>query len=76
VNRFLKTFTLLIVGLFLVVSGVDAALDHMTHSVTQSSFTIYSEQGGVVLAYDGDLAACKAYAKTGPAVVPNFLHRT
>jgi len=64
------------VSLFLVVSGVDAALDHITHSLAQSSFTVYSDQGGVVLAYDGDLGACKAFSKTGPAVVPNFLHRT
>ena len=76
VKRFIKVFTLLIVSLFLIVSGIDAALDHLTHSPTQSSFTVYSEQGGVVLAYDGDLALCKPYTKTGPAVVPNFLHRT
>jgi hypothetical protein len=75
VKRFLKTFALLIVSLFLVVSGVDAALDHLSHSATQSSFTVYNEQGGVVLAYNGDLNACKAYVKPGPVAVP-FLHRT
>ena len=75
-KRFLKTFALLIVSLFLVVSGVDAALDHLSHSVTQNSFTVYNEQGSLVLAYDGDLNACKAYAKPGPVAAPSFLHRT
>ncbi len=75
-KRFLKTFAFLIVSLFLLVSGVDAALDHLSHSATQNSFTVYDEQGYVVLAYDGDLAACKACAKPGPLVVPSFLHRT
>jgi hypothetical protein len=75
-KRFLKTFVLLIVSLFLVVSGVDRALDHLSHSVTQNSFTVYNEQGSVVLAYDGDLSVCKAYGKPGPIAVPSFLHRT
>jgi hypothetical protein len=75
-KRFLKTFALLIVSLFLVVSGVDKALDRLSHSVTQNTFTVYNGQGSVVLAYDGDLSVCKAYAKPGPVVVPSFLHRT
>ena len=75
-KRFLKTLVLLIVSLFLVVSGVDAALDRMSHSATQNSVTVYSEQGTVVLAYDGDLSACKLYAKPGQIVAPSFLHRT
>jgi hypothetical protein len=73
-KRFLKTLVLLIVSLFLVVSGVDKALDRLSHSVTQSSFTVYNGQGSVVLAYDGDLSVCKAYAK--PVAAPGFLHRT
>jgi hypothetical protein len=76
VKRFLKTFVLLIVSLFLVVSGFDAALDHLSRSGTQSAFTVYSGQGSVLLAYDGDLSACKAYVKSGPIAVPGFLHRT
>jgi hypothetical protein len=76
VKRFLKTFAFLMVSLFLVASGVDAALDHLTHAVTQSSFTAYNEQGSAVLAYDGDLSACKAYGKAGAFVTPSFLHRT
>jgi len=75
-NRFLKTFALLVASLFIVVSGVDAALDHLSHSVTQNSFTVYNEHGTVILAYDGDLNACKAYAKPGSVAVPSFLHRT
>jgi hypothetical protein len=76
VKRFLKISALLVASLFLIASGFDAALDRLAHSASQSSFTIYSENGGVILAYNGDLAACKAFGKPGPAVTPNFLHRT
>jgi hypothetical protein len=76
VKRFLKTLALLIVSLFLVASGVDAALDHLSRGVTQNSFTVYNEQGTVILAYNGDLSVCKAFAKPGPIAVPTFLHRT
>jgi hypothetical protein len=72
VKRFLKTLALLIVSLFLLVSGVDAALDHLSHGVTQNSLTVYNEQGTVVLAYNGDMSGCKVYVKP----VPSFLHRT
>ncbi len=75
-KRFLETTALLIASLFLVVAGVDAALDHLSHSSSQNSFTIYSENGGVLLVYDGDLAGCKVCAKPGPVVAPGFLHRT
>lgn len=75
-KRFLKTFALLIVSLFLVVSGVDAALDHISHSAAQNTVTVYNEQGRVVLAYNGDLTTCKVCLKPGPVAVPFFLHRT
>ena len=75
-KRFLKTFALLIVSLFLVASGVDAALDRLSHAATQNSVTVYNEQGGVILAYNGDLSVCKIYARPGPVAVPTFLHRT
>jgi hypothetical protein len=76
VKRFIKTFALLIVSLFLVVSGVDKALDRLSHTGTENSFTVYNEQGRVVLAYNGDLNGCKAYAKPGLVAAPGFLHRT
>jgi hypothetical protein len=76
VNRFLKTFALLIVSLFVLVTGVDAALDHLNQASMQNSFTIYNEQGHVILAYDGDLNACKAYAKPSSVAPPSFFHRT
>ena len=72
-KRFLKTLALLMVSLFLVASGVDCALDRISHSMTQSAVTVYSEQGRVVLAYNGDLNA----VKTGkPFIAPTFFHRT
>ena len=75
-KRFLKTAALLVASLFLVASGFDAALDRIARCPSQSSFTVYNEQGGVILAYDGDLSAGKAYVKPGPVVTPAFLHRT
>jgi len=76
VKRFLKTLALLIVSLFVLVSGVDAALDHISHSVTQSSFTVYNEQGGVLYAYEGNLSDCKVCLKPNLVPTPTFLHRT
>jgi len=76
VKRFLKTLALLTVSLFLLVSGVDAALDHISHSPMQGSFTVYNEQGGVLFAYEGDLSDCKVCLKPGSATIPAFLHRT
>ena len=75
-KRFLKTLTLLIVSLFFVVSGVDTALDHLSRSVTQNSFTVYDGQGAAVFAYNGDLSMCKVYAKPGQIAATGFLHRT
>jgi hypothetical protein len=75
VNRLLKTTSLLIVSLFLVVSGVDTALDRLSHSPDQNSFVAYGAQGSIMLAYEGDLAGCKAFAKPTPIVTPGFFHR-
>ena len=74
-KRFLKTFVLLTISLFVVVSGVDAALDHLARAPVQNSFTVYNDRGSVLLAYDGDLSVCKAFAKPEPLASANFLHR-
>jgi len=76
VKRFLKTLVFLVVSLFLVASGVNRALDHLSHSVTQNSFTVYNEQGSVLMAYNGDLSMCKVCVKPGSVATPGFLHRT
>jgi hypothetical protein len=76
VKRFLKTLAFVMVSLFVLVSGVDAALDHISHSVTQSSFTVYDEQGSVLFAYEGDLSDCKVCLKPSSVTTPTFLHRT
>ena len=78
-KRFLKIFSLLVVGLFALVTGVDSALGHLSASTTKSSLIVYNEKGTVVLAYEGDLNDCKILAaKPGPVVSPSFhfLHRT
>ena len=72
-KRFLKTFLFLIVSLFLVVSGVDRALDHLSRADTQNSFTAYSEQGTVVLAYQGDINGLRVCMKPGAVVTPLLL---
>jgi len=72
VNRFLKVATLLIISLFLLVSGVNTTLDCMTHASSQNSFTMYNAKGEVILAYDGTAIYTKPY----PKVTPAFMHRT
>ncbi len=75
-NRFLKTFGILVVSLFLLASGLDVALDHLTRSSAQNSFTVYNEKGTVLLTYNGDLNSCKDFDKPVAVIVPRFLHRT
>jgi hypothetical protein len=70
VKRFLQVATLLIIGLFVLVSGLDATLDHVARTPGQSSFTWYNEKGGPILAYSGDLSLSPIYAH------PAYLHRT
>lgn len=75
-NRFLKVLTLLVAILFLLASGIDATLDHFSHSVSQSSYTYYDSQGEALIAYNGDLRLYRSYAKPGPVIAPTFIHRT
>ena len=74
-NRFLKVLALLVVSLFVLVSGVDVTLDHMSHAATQSAFTCYNQKGQVILAYNGDLALSAAYAKPQPVAPAAMLRR-
>ncbi len=74
-KRFLKIFSLLIVSLFLLMSGVDAALDRLSHSAMQSSYSLYSETGDIVFAYNGDLGLCESYGKPSPITPRHFLPR-
>ena len=73
-KRFLKISVLLLVSLFVLVSGLDATLDHLNRSTTQNAFTWYDEKGEAVISYNGDLAYCKAYAKPVPIVPVGFVH--
>jgi len=75
-KRFLKVATLLIVSLFVLVSGVDATLDHISHTPAQGSYTIYSQKGIAVITYTGDLRFCKFYLKPSPSSLPDFVHRS
>ena len=74
-KRFLKVLALLIVGLFALVSGVDATLDHMTLAGTQNSFVWYTDKGQMALDYHGDLTLCQAYTKPVPVAPSGLLHR-
>jgi len=74
-KRFFKTFALLIISLFLLVSGVDATLDHMAHSTSENTYTFYSNGGAPVLAYSGNLAFCPSYMKPEIMMAHHFLHR-
>ena len=75
-KRFLKTFVLLIISLFVLVSGVDAALDHLSHVPTQSTFIVYNEKGVAVLAYSGDVTNGKSCIKPSAVIAPGLTHRS
>ncbi len=75
-NRFLKIFCLLIVALFLLVSGVDATLDHLARSPGQNSFIWYNEKGEAVLAYDGDAALAQHFIRPSHPAAPALFHRS
>jgi len=66
VKRFTKTFILLIISLFVLVSGVNVTLDRLSQSPTQSTYTFYNEKGVAVFAYTGDLKYCPACFRPGP----------
>jgi hypothetical protein len=75
-KRFFKVFSLLIVSLFLLVSGLDATLDHINRSTLQSRYTVYDERGAVVAAYTGDLRFCKLYVKPVRPIQTEYIHRS
>jgi hypothetical protein len=72
VKRFLKVFALLVISLFFIASGLDAALDHYSHTPLQNSISLCDEKGTTLFVYSGDLSVCKAFKPAGPV----FLHRT
>jgi hypothetical protein len=76
VKRFLKVFILLFVGLFLLVSGVDATLDQLSRSPVQNSYTFYSGKGHPIASYAGDLSLCKPVIKPVSMTPPIVIHRT
>jgi len=75
-KRSLKVFTLVLVGLFLCVTGIDMTLDQQSSAVEQNSVVWYNEKGDVVLAYEGDLKFCPTYVKRFTVAPPPYLHRT
>lgn len=76
-KKFLITLGLLIVSLFALVSGTNAALDRYAHAPAQNSFVIYDNQGRTLFAYNGDLNECSVNVKPASSLaVPRFLHRT
>jgi hypothetical protein len=74
-KRSIKVFVLLIISLFIVVRGVDSALDQISRLPTQSNLTFYSDKGDVVYAYSGDLHLCKVTVKPGRPTAPEYVHR-
>jgi len=76
-KRFLITLVLLVLSLFALVSGVNAALDRMTQSSAQNSVVIYDEQGNALYAYNGNLNDCTVCLRPSAGLTgPHFLHRT
>jgi hypothetical protein len=75
-KRHLKVFVLLMISLFVLMSGVDATLDHLAHAPSQNAFASYNQKGQVVVAYSGDLNGCKAYTRLGNPASANALPRS
>jgi hypothetical protein len=76
-KRFIITLGLLIVSLFMLVTGVNAALDRVAKSPAQNSLVIYDDQGRPLFAYNGDLNDCTVSVRPSTSFVgPHFLHRT
>ena len=61
---------MLAIGTLTRLSGVDATLDHLSHAVTQSSFTCYNQKGEAILTSSGDLALSQVYPKPQPVLPP------
>ncbi len=75
-NRFFKTFSLLLFVLLLLVTGVNATLEHFAHSSTQeNNYTLYAESGHALYAYNGDLDQCEPYVRPEPVLPRHVLHR-
>ena len=70
-QRFLKIFVLLMIALFLLVSGVNVALDRISRAPVQNFYSFYNEKGELTVAYNGDLSPYW----NGRAFTPGYLHR-
>ena len=76
-KRFLIALGLLIAVLFALDFGVNAALDRISQSSTQSSFVIYDDQGHALYAYTGELSSSLIAIRPNTSPVePHILHRT
>ncbi len=76
-KRFLIAFVLLLVVLSALATGVNAALERVTKSPSQSSFVVYDDQGRALFAYQGNLKDCNVCVRpTVSFVGPRYLHRT
>ena len=64
------------ISLFLLVSGVDAGLDHISRSVTQSNYTLYNSKGAVVASYTGDLNLCRPNLRQTSITSFVIIHRS
>ncbi len=74
-NRFFKTFSLLLVALLLLVTGVNATLDRLAHTSQENCYTLYAESGHALYAYNGDLDQCEPYVRPEPVLPRHVLHR-
>jgi hypothetical protein len=76
-KRFLLALGLLILCLFALATGVNAALERMGQTSVQNSVVIYDDQGHALYAYNGDLNACPVSLHPATNLTgPHFLHRT
>ena len=55
-NRFIKTLSLLIISLFFLSASIDATLDRLARSPSQSQLAVFDHNGRTLVVYNGDIA--------------------
>jgi hypothetical protein len=74
-NRFVKTVSLLTIGLFLLSASIDATLDRMETAPGHSQLAIYTRGGDLIAVYHGNLRQLAAVGQALPATkLPAYLH--
>jgi hypothetical protein len=75
VDRFFKTFGILIVMLFILASGIDATLGRLASSPRQSQLALYGANSRELQVCTGDVNRLAEAGKIDTTQMPRFLLR-